>query len=487
MDPTTLNELARAVAGEVMRGDPATAVGPDVVIDSRLATPGAVFIAFPGERVDGHEFVDAARAGGAAVAIVTRPVDAGIPQIRCGDAQEALSALARDVVGRARQGGLRTVALTGSSGKTSTKDLIAQVLEAAGPTVAPVGSFNNEIGVPLTACRVTARTRYLVSEMGARGHGHIAWLCGIVPPGIAAVLNVGTAHLGEFGSIDDIAAAKGEIVEAVPAGGWAVLNAADPRVAAMASRTRARIAWFSADGRPGLPGDVQVWASGIEVDALARPRFTLHVADGGAERAAPVALRVLGRHAVANALAAAAVGIAAGLDPADIAGTLSSAGPRSRWRLELTERADGVAVLNDTYNANPDSMRAGLEALRDLGVARRRAHPGARLVAVLGEMRELGPGAAAAHAAVGRMAAEAGVDRLVCLGPFATDLAAGARSADPPVATVDQAEDKSTVAALLAPYLRTGDAVLVKASRGAELDTVAADLLKGGGGECSQS
>jgi UDP-N-acetylmuramoyl-tripeptide--D-alanyl-D-alanine ligase len=382
---------------------------------------------------------------------------------------------------------LTTVALTGSSGKTSTKDLIAQVLEAAGPTVAPVGSFNNEIGVPHTACRVDARTRYLVSEMGARGRGHLTWLCGIVPPDIAAVLNVGSAHLGEFGSVEGIAAAKGEIVEGLSPDGWAVLNAADPRVAAMAERTRGRVAWFSADGRPEAHGDLLVWASGVTVDDLARASFTLHVSTSGETFAEPVALRVTGRHAVANALAAAAVGMAAGLEPGLVVGALGSAVTRSHWRMELLERGDGVAVLNDAYNANPDSMRAGLNALRDLGVARRRARPGARLIAVLGEMRELGPTAESAHVEVGAHAAAVGVDRLVCLGPFAEALARGARETSPPVPTVEIVVDKTEVAALLTSELRPGDVILVKASRGAELDTVAADLIQGGGGECSQS
>lgn len=484
MDPTTLGDLARAAGAEIVRGEADVMVGPDVVIDSRAATAGALFVAFPGERVDGHDYVDAAARGGAVAALVTHAVEADVAQLRCSDVHEGLSGIARTVVDRARAAGLTTVALTGSSGKTSTKDLIAQVLEAAGPTVAPVGSFNNEIGVPLTACGVDASTRYLVSEMGARGRGHLTWLCGIVPPDIAAVLNVGTAHLGEFGSVEGIAAAKGEIVEGLSSDGWAVLNAADAQVAAMAERTRGRIAWFSAAGRPDAPGDLRVWASGVVVNDLARASFTLHVSGPAGTAAEPVALRVTGRHAVANALAAAAVGVAAGLEPGRVAAALNLAVTRSHWRMELSERGDGVAVLNDAYNANPDSMRAGLDALRDLGVARRRARPGAHLIAVLGEMRELGPTAESAHAEVGARAAAVGVDRLICLGPYAEALARGAREAESPVGSVEIVADKSVVASRLAPDLHAGDVILIKASRGAELDTVAEDLIHGGGGEC---
>ncbi len=488
MDTTTLGELVRIVGGELAHGDPDNRVGPDVVIDSRRVTPGAVFVALPGENVDGHSFVASAVAGGAGAALVTRRVDETSPQVVTSDAEQALAALARHVVADAQGRGLRTVALTGSSGKTSTKDLIAQVLESAAATVAPVGSFNNEIGVPLTACRIDSETQFLVSEMGARGQGHIRWLCSIVRPDIAVVLNVGTAHLGEFGTIADIATAKGEIVEPVPADGWAVLNADDPLVAAMAERTEGHIAWFSAAGRPGNPGGLSVWASDVTADDLARARFTLNAAhSSGTTHSAQVALRVLGRHAVSNALAAAAVALAAGLDIERVADALSQAEARSRWRMELSERPDAVAILNDSYNANPDSMQAGLNGLADLAQARRTTYPTAKRLAVLGEMRELGPNAPIEHERVGAMAAAAGVDLLVCLGPCAADLARGAMDAVPPVPTVKVLEDKSVVAAFLEPMLGPGDAILIKASRGAELDTVAEDLVRGGGGRCSQS
>ncbi|MDN5572194.1 MAG: Mur ligase domain-containing protein, partial [Propionibacteriaceae bacterium] len=209
MEPITLGALALAVGGELAGpgADPARHVGPGVVIDSRQADAGALFVALPGERVDGHDYVAVAAAAGAGAALVTRAVDADLPQVVVGDTATALADLATDIVARARAAGLVVVGVTGSSGKTSTKDLIAAVLEAAGPTVAPPGSFNNEIGAPLTACRVDTDARYLVAEMGARGIGHVAWLCRVTPPTIGAVLNVGHAHLGEFGSVDAIALA----------------------------------------------------------------------------------------------------------------------------------------------------------------------------------------------------------------------------------------------------------------------------------------
>lgn len=464
MDPISLEQVA-AWAGGVTSG--AALVGPDVVVDSRGVTPGALFVALPGERVDGHDYVAAARGAGAGAALVEHPVDDDLPQVVVPDGVAGLSGLARGVARAAKDAhGLVVVGVTGSSGKTSTKDLMAQVLATAGPTVAPVGSFNNEIGVPLTACRVNAATRFLVVEMGARGVGHVAALCDITPPTVGAVLNVGHAHVGEFGSVEVIARAKGELVEALDADGWAVLNADDPRVAAMASRTAARIALFSAAGDPGR-GDLRVWASGTSADDLQRHSFTLHAA-GAVAGEAPVTLGVLGEHQVSNALAAAAVALAAGLGLAAVADALSAATPRSRWRMELAERADGLAVLNDAYNANPDSMAA---ALRSLAGMRR---PGGRLLAVIGDMLELGEEAAAAHRRVGRLAAEVGVDEVLAIGEFGPEVAAGFAHSGRPAQTFAHRDD---VAAHLRGVVQPRDVVLVKASRGLALETVAEAVL----------
>ncbi len=463
MERITVRALAAITGGRLRDdGDPHALVGPSVVIDSREASGGALFVALPGEHVDGHAFVAAAAGAGAGAALVARPVEADLPQVVVDDPLAAFAALARSVVDAGRDRGMRVVGITGSAGKTSTKDLVSQVLATDGATVAPPGSFNNEIGTPLTACRVEATTRYLVSEMGARGAGHIATLTAITPPDIGAVLNVGHAHLGEFGSVAGIAAAKGELVEALGPHGWAVLNADDPRVAAMAPRTRARVAFFSVRGEPEA-GDLRVWASDVAADGEQRHAFVLHAA-GVAAGDAPVSLRVLGEHNVANAVAAAAVGLAAGLPLSGIADALSGAQPLSRWRMELSTRADGLRVVNDAYNANPDSMSAALHSLRGL------RQPGGRLVAVLGDMLELGATAEQAHREAGALAATLGVDELVSTGEFAAVLASGFADAG---GRRHHRGGKEEIVRHLRASLGPRDVVLVKASRGLALETVA--------------
>lgn len=474
MRPRPAVWISRAVGGSV-RGDADVQVGPDVVVDARRATPGALFVALPGDRADGHDYTGQAADAGAAAVLVSRPSDTAATEIETPDGVAALSALARAIITEAHADGLQVLAVTGSSGKTSTKDILAQLLESHAPTIAPVGSFNNEIGVPLTACRVDDSTRYLVSEMGARGPGHIAWLCSLVAPDLGMVLNVGTAHLGEFGSVEAIAAAKGEIIDDLPADGWAVLNRDDPRVAAMAPRTRARLAWFSVD--PDATLDPATDASGLLVQArnlgaddVGRYHFDLavHTADGVTVR--PVQLALIGRHQVANAVAAAAAAIAVAVPVDVVAATLNALEHRSPWRMELRERSDGAVVINDSYNANPDSMRAALASVAEIGAARRRAHPGARVLAVLGDMLELGDDAPALHQQVGTLAAAAGVDHVYAVGGHADDIVTGARAGGA-AATTCTAEQAFSLD--LAPK----DVVLVKASRGLALERVAAALL----------
>lgn len=465
MRERTLGEIAGHIAAAPLPSAQARVLaGPDVVIDSREATEGAVFVALPGERADGHDFAAQAAEGGAVAAICARPVEGLVPLL-VPNTQEALAALARAVVAEARGRGLVTVALTGSSGKTSTKDLAAQVLAAAGETVSPPGSFNNEIGVPLTALRVSESTRFLVSEMGARGQGHIEWLCSIVPPRIAAVLNVGHAHVGEFGSVAAIARAKGEIVEALDGGGWAVLNADDALVTAMASRTRARIARFSTKGDPGEAA-LRVWASAIEPDELQRHAFTLNAA-GQTEGWARVELQSPGAHQVANALAAAAIGLAAGMDVAGVAAALSAAVQQSRWRMELIERGDGVLVVNDAYNANPDSMAAALDTAAKL------RRPDGTVLAVLGDMLELGEAGPEAHREVGRRAAALGID-LIGVGALGAEIVAAASQAG---GWAVHAADADEAELLAGQRVRPGDVILVKASRSLALDRVAQRLI----------
>jgi UDP-N-acetylmuramoyl-tripeptide--D-alanyl-D-alanine ligase len=457
----TLAEVAEFTGGELSGSGDLTVTGA-VTLDSRTVAAGDLFVAVVGERVDGHDFLGAAAAAGAVAALSTRPDDA-LPTVVVADPVTALGRLAAGVHARLTAGGLRTLAITGSSGKTSTKDLLGQVLAAAGPTVSPPGSYNNDIGLPLTVLSADERTRFLVLEMGSRGPGHIARLCGIAGPQIGVVLNVGSAHLGEFGSPEGIAEAKGELVEALPEGGTAVLNADDHRVLGMASRTRARVV------TTGRARDADVRASDVSLDDSARARFKL-VAGGEAH---PVELQVVGEHQVANALSAAGAALAAGMAPAAVARALSAAGPRSRWRMEVSRREDGVTVVNDAYNANPESMRAALAALAGF--------PGGRRIAVLGAMGELGPDAAAEHDRLGRDAAAAGIDLVVAVGPDAVGIADGAAAAGRRAGEESvHVPDRAAARELLSEVLRPGDVVLVKASRSYGLELLAADVLSDG-------
>jgi UDP-N-acetylmuramoyl-tripeptide--D-alanyl-D-alanine ligase len=459
----TLAEVAELTGGK-LTGDGHGRVTGRVTLDSRAVEAGDLFVAVAGERVDGHDFLGAAATAGAVAALSARP-DGALPTVVVDDPVAALGRLATGVHARLTAGGLRTLGITGSSGKTSTKDLLGQVLAAAGPTVSPPGSYNNDIGLPLTVLDADEATRFLVLEMGSRGPGHIARLCRIARPQVGVVLNVGSAHLGEFGSPEGIARAKGELVEALPEDGTAVLNADDPRVIGMAPRTAAAVL------TTGRGADADVRASDVTLDAAARPRFTL-VASGEAH---PVALQVVGEHQVANALSAAGAALAVGMPPAEVAAALSTAGSRSRWRMEVDRRADGVTVVNDAYNANPESMRAALAALAGL--------PGDRRIAVLGAMAELGADAAAEHERLGRDAVAVGVDLIVAVGADAVGIAEGAAAAGRREGEESvHVPDRAAAFQLLSEVLRPGDVVLVKASRSYGLELLAADLLTAGTG-----
>ncbi|MEU3712460.1 UDP-N-acetylmuramoyl-tripeptide--D-alanyl-D-alanine ligase [Streptomyces catenulae] len=440
--------------------------GP-VVQDSRAVRPGSLFVAFAGERADGHDFAAGAVADGATAVLAARPV--GVPAIVVDDVTAALGALARAVVGRL---GTNAVALTGSAGKTSTKDLIAQLLRRNGPTVWPEGNLNNEIGLPLTALRADESTRHLVLEMGARGVGHIRYLAALTPPRIGVVLNVGSAHIGEFGGREQIALAKGELVEALPTaaeGGVAVLNADDPYVRAMVHRTEARTVLF------GEAPEADIRAENVRLTGLGQPAFTLHTPSGCSE----VTMRLYGEHHVSNALAAAAVAHESGMSVDEIATALSEAGTLSRWRMEVTERADGVTVVNDAYNANPESVRAALRALVAMGEAGKER--GGRTWAVLGEMAELGEDALAEHDAVGRLAVRLNVSKLVAVGGReAAWLQMGAYNEGSWGEESVHVSDTRAAVDLLRSELRPGDVVLVKASRSVGLERVAAALLDEG-------
>ena len=452
-----LAEVARLTGGRLAGADPAAMVTGQVVIDSRRVGTGGLFVCLPGEHVDGHAFAaDAVRAGAVAV-IAAREVDA--PAVVVDDPQTALGALATGVLRRAD--GCTVVGVTGSTGKTSTKDLLAQVLGAAGPVVAPENSFNNELGLPLTVLSIDEQTATLVCEYSARGPGHIAYLCSIAPPHMGVVLNVGSAHLGEFGSRDAIAQAKGELVEALPSEGTAVLNADDELVRAMSARTDARVVLF------GTTSAADVRVEDVVLDELARPRFRLRTFAGDAD----VRMELSGAHQALNAAAATAVALCRGLALDDVAPALATAGLRSAHRMDLRRRDDGLLVVDDAYNASPDSMRSALESLARLGAGRRRW-------AVLGEMRELGDESVELHRQVGRVVAATGVDELVAVG----DAAPVAEAAGEQAEWTGHARVVADVAAatdVLTNEVRPDDAVLVKASNSLRFWQIADALLAG--------
>lgn len=497
----TLGEIAAIVGGQLVDGDPNTAVTGSVEFDSRRSVRGGLFLALPGERVDGHDFVVGALDAGAAAALVAHRVDGAkgaqivVPAV---DRREtnamalaadtdgsgaavlfALGSLARASVDRlVADHGLVVVGVTGSSGKTSTKDLIGAVLSAAGTVVAPPGSFNNEIGHPWTALRADESTDFLVLELSARAPGNITELAAIAPPKVGVVLNVGTAHLGEFGSREVIAATKGELIESLPDdahGGVAVLNRDDDRVLAMAERTSAEVVTVGRDGA----SDVR--AEGVTLDDEARARFRLVAPAGQAD----VALRVHGEHQVGNSLSAAAVGLACGMSVESVAAALGTAEAASARRMDVSSTADGVTVINDSYNANPDSMRA---ALKSLAIMARTDAGHRRTWAVLGEMAELGEDSVQEHDLLGRFLVRLDVSQLVVVGKgrpqralFQGAVQEGSWGSE--AEHVDTAEEAMAV---LDERVLPGDIVLVKASSAVGLWSVAEHVLAARGEEKSQ-
>ena len=454
----TLAEIAATLDGELLLrdGDSAeTPVSGLVDTDSREIGPGDIFVAKPGEHTDGHLFVPAAVDAGAALALVERPVDAAISQIVVADVVAALAALAREVVARARTtGSLRVVGITGSNGKTTTKNILARILQDEGETIAPRGSYNNEVGAPLTMLRVTENTRFLVSEFGADGPGQIARLAGLVTPDIGVVLMVGLAHAGGFGGVEATLRAKTELVEAVRPGGCAILNADDARVVTMAEVAAARgvsVRWF------GRTASAEVRAEDVDV----RADGTRCVVVVGGERM-PLHLRVLGEHHVMNALAALTAAIELGVDPAAAIARIETVEIAERWRMQPLG-SDRIRIINDAYNASPDSMAAALRTLAQI------TEPGQRKVAVLGAMSELGEHAGEEHDRVGLLAVRLRIERIVVVGPEARRLflaAVGEGSWDGEAvffATADEAFD------YLQGELREGDRVLVKSSNSAGL------------------
>jgi UDP-N-acetylmuramoyl-tripeptide--D-alanyl-D-alanine ligase len=498
----TLSQIAEVVGGELCDVSPEDAanirVTGTVEFDSRAVTPGGLFLALPGANSDGHDFAASAVNAGAVAVLAARPV--GVPAVVVtppkvqaaeidsnagvlehdtdGSGAAVLGALARLAAAVAAElvaGGLTIIGVTGSSGKTSTKDLLAAVLAPLGEVIAPPGSFNNELGHPWTVLRATTATDYLILEMSARHPGNIAALAAIAPPAIAVVLNVGTAHLGEFGSREVIAATKSELPQAVPASGVVILNVDDAAVAAMADKTAARVVRVARS--PGA----DVWADDVVLDELARPRFTLHARQFEEREAGQtaVSLAVHGDHQVSNALCAAAVALECGASLDDVASALAGAGPVSRQRMQVSTRADGVTIVNDAYNANPDSVRAGLKALAWMAASPAEG-PRRRSWAVLGEMAELGDDAIAEHDSIGRLAVRLDVSRLVVVGTgrSLSAMQQGAVMEGSWGSEVTAVADADAALALLRGELRERDVVLVKASNSAGLGKLAESLAE---------
>jgi UDP-N-acetylmuramoyl-tripeptide--D-alanyl-D-alanine ligase len=496
----SLARIAEIVGGELADIAPDDAarlrVTGTVEFDSRKVTPGGLFLALPGARSDGHDHAASAVAAGAVAVLAARPV--GVPAIMVNpDAHAgprhtagvlehdtdgsgaavlaALAKLAAAVAAELAADGLTIVGVTGSSGKTSTKDLLAAVLDPLGEVIAPPGSFNNELGHPWTVLRATRSTDYLILEMSARHPGNIAALAAIAPPRVGVVLNVGTAHLGEFGSREAIAKTKAELPQAVPSSGVVVLNADDPVVAAMADVTAARVVRVSHAAQTDA-GPSDVWAGPVTLDELARPRFTLHARGSTVD----IELGVHGEHQVSNALCAAAVALECGATPERVATALAGAHAMSRHRMQVVTRSDGVTVIDDAYNANPESMRAGLQAL---AWVTRQAGQQRRSWAVLGEMAELGDDALTEHDRVGRLAVRLDVSRLVVVGT-GNSMSAMHHGAVMEGARGSEAERAATIVAdapaalaLLRAELRSGDVVLVKASNAVGLGKLADALV----------
>ena len=458
--------IADVTRGEIIAGNP-SAIATDLVIDSRLASPGCAFAALPGERANGHEFAEAAVERGARVLlvannpgnlaqIVSAAEVAGAAVVRVEDVARAV----RDIAAYHRSRlSCRVVGITGSTGKTTTKDFVDAVLSAKFRVACTIGNRNNELGVPLTVLCAGPDTEVLVVEMGMRGKGQIAQLAAVAKPTIALVTNVGTSHIEVLGSQEAIASTKAELVAALPADGAAFLNGDDAYSEQIAAMSAAPVTYY------GLSERCTVTADSVETDDESRPSFDL-VTAGGRVR---VSLPIPGRHNVYNALAAAAVGLHLGVSLTDIAEALSAV-TVTAMRMQLFTTANGVTVINDAYNANPVSMRAAVDTLVEMS-------PAGQRVAVLGDMAELGSLTELAHFQLGEHVAHSGIEALVTVGPFARRIAEGARAAGMDAGSVRPCAAVAEAVEVLDDLLGEGDAVLVKGSRVMGLEAVVEGIV----------
>lgn len=445
------DEIADAIGGKLVGSD--GVVTGSVETDSRLVGTGSLFVAKPGEVTDGHNFVSAALEAGAVVAIVEHKVDAEIAQIIVEDSVAALGKLATHVLRVIRERGrLQVIGVTGSNGKTSTKNMLRAVLSEFGNVIAPIESYNNEVGAPISMLKCNFDTDYLVVELGAGGVGSIAYLTKMCLPDIGVELKVGLAHAGEFGGIETTFEIKAELVRNVPNSKF-VFNADDPYVRSMADFANGEICWF------GLGQDTDVRAESIRI-SLEGTTFDLFVAD---QKRASVTLQILGEHQVMNALATIAVATTLQLDLAKAIASLEAMPLAERWRMQVLPGPAGSIVINDAYNASPDSMRAALQTLATLG---RQGH---RTIAVLGEMAELGQYSAESHDAMGRIAVRLNIDQVIVVGAGAKLIHMGASQEGSWDGESKYFDSISEALEHVRGLLGSGDIVLVKSSKSAEL------------------
>ena len=462
MISVSASQLA-TILGAKLVGDGSVSVTGSAETDSRLVSLGSVFFAKPGEQADGHDFVEDAKSRGAVVAVVEHPVDVDIVQLVVANTVDALGTVAAWLIGELKSNGkLKVVGITGSNGKTTTKNMLRAILSQVGNTIAPIESFNNKVGAPISILRADLTTEFLVVEMGAEGLGSIAYLAKMAKPDVAVILKVGMAHAGEFGGIETTAKIKGELAEAVGEDAELVLNADDGMVAAMKDRTKATVHWF------GTSSDANFWATDISL-SKSGTSFVLHWPDG---EQSSVQLSILGEHHIMNALAAATVSTLLGASKSQIVGALEAMELAERWRMQRLVRPDGVTIINDSYNASPDSMKAALQTLAQLG------RMGSRTIAVLGEMAELGEYSRHEHDSIGRLVVRLNIDQLVVVGEGAKLIHMGASQEG---SWDGESQFFASIAEAL-EYLRgilaDGDTVLVKSSKSANLRFLGDDLME---------
>ena len=459
----SLEDVTRAVEGE-LHGLPAASdriVTGSVETDSRLVKAGALFFARPGEVTDGHLFVGSALENGAIAAVVDHLVEVDIPQIVVADVTLALGALAKFVLARIRaESDIQVVGITGSNGKTTTKNMLREILSQAGATIAPIESYNNEVGAPISILKADFDTKFLVVELGAGGPGSIAYLSDIAKPDMGVLLKVGLAHVGEFGGIEVTAKIKGELATALTEDALFIGNADDGYIREMP--TVAKQVWF------GTAPDASYRASGLQLD-ISGTSFEMHWPSGESER---ITLRILGEHHVMNALAACAVADQLEIPRATIKSALEAMPLAERWRMQLTNRTDGISIINDAYNASPDSTKAALQTLAQLGKS------GRRTIAILGEMAELGSFSREQHDAIGRIAVRLNIDQLVVVGVGAKLIHMGAEQEGSWGGESKYFDSIAEALAYVRGMLVAGDIVLVKSSKSANLRHLGDDLLE---------